>query len=424
MARLAAVAAAALAVAAAVAASLPDVDSILANRPPIDVVDIAALGSLNTVLQMVAESLESATSSADRLSALSSIVKIKDAQVVDAATLQRLVSAEVAKTEKSVRGLRKEAAERRKGSAKLSEKLKKQISEENALQGRIETEKKDIAALEKSLDEIRKEADAPQLARWVERRFESVGNVLDDSSSAEELGKAAYDVVHRIGRTVNYLESTAFVNPLVAFFLSGLLFVLPMAAVLAAASRLSRRISYRQHLLIGHIFNLVFALSCGIVSIFGGYDPLVQLHLTAPVRWFILVAFFIVQWPVLLCALVYSALHAKSGTEKRNFGYQTVLFLSVCYHIVKKTYVVAASKSSGGLPGNVNVQNYVLYVLSFVSLVLMTVISAESNESGLIGDLRGYMFEEEAIPSSTSRQSGSISSSSRVAEPMDEDKTS
>lgn len=424
MARLAAIAAAALAAAVAVAASLPDVDGILANRPAIDVVDIAVLGSLNTLLKMVSESLQSATSSADRLSALSSLVKIKDAQVEDAATLQRLVSAQVAKTEESVRGLREMAAERRKGSAMLSEKLLKQVSEEDALQGKIETEKKDIAALEKSLDKIRKEADAPRLARWVERRFQSVGNVLDDSSSAEELGKAAYDVVHGMGRTVDYLESTAFVNPLVAFFLSGLLFVLPMAAVVAAASRLSRKISHRQHLLIGHIFNLVFALSCCIVSIFGGYDPLVELHLTAPVRWFMLVAFFIVQWPVLLCALVYSGLRGKSSTERRNFGYQTVLFLSVCYHIVKNTYVVAASKSSSGLPGNVNVKSYVLYVLSFVSLVLMTVLSAESNESGLIGDVRGYIFEGDARRSFTSRKSGSISLTSRVVEPLNEDKTS
>jgi hypothetical protein len=343
--------------------------------------------------------LNSAKSPADHIVHLERLLKVKDAQLEDARSVAAAMAANVERNEKVVAQLRAVVERGRQGSATLSAKLRAEIEQESDISSRLAAEEAEVRQLEVSLEETRKEADDPALARWVERRAEDVGAMLDSRESARELGRAVYAAVDGVRGSVKSLEerAEARVSPAAAVLLTALVVLLPCLAACWAFSRLTKSISYRQHVLVGHIGNAVFVAVCAVLTAASGYDPLVAMHHSSPLRALVLMVFFCVQWPVMVGLMVCCVLDGKNSNERESFVSQIVLFVAVCVHASRNTYGRILSGAATPSLGQGNFKNYVLYIFSVCAMILLTVSAADERQEGLIQDVRQMFGDDEAV---------------------------
>lgn len=367
-----------------------DVEAVIQNRL-LPAVDEIALVSLDGLEAEVAHAASSSVTLADQYANLQRLLRVKEVQLEDARSVALSIDKKHKDTVETVQKLRQVLEKSHSGSDKLANELKSELREESELKKHLAQDEQRIKGLQETLENTRLKALDPSLSKWVERRVESVGSAVDSPDTGRMLGAAVGSVVETAKDTVGSIEESAARRggpALLAGLLSLAVVLTPGFAAAWAVGRLTRSISYRQHLVVGHIVNIFFLFACAALTTLTGYDPLVAMHHSSPQHALVLMLFFCVQWPIMLAMMLYTAYVTKSPNERQVFIAQAFLYMVVFFHVLKHTYPrILFGQPAFSLLSS-NLKNYILYLVSASSMLLITISAAETNSEGLVGDMQ------------------------------------
>lgn len=370
-----------------------DIETVIKNRL-LPAVNQDALESLDGLEEEVAAELAASQPLSSQYANLQRMLRIKNVQLEDANNVVKAVEKEHKETIEAVQKLRKVLEESHSGGDNLENQLKSEISEESKLKKRLAEDEQRIKGLKEALEDTRIKAHDPSLGKWFERRIENVGSAIDSPDSGRMLGAALGSAVVNARETVGSLEASA-ARRGAPSFLTGLLtflvVVTPAAAAVWAIGRLTWSLSFRQHLVVGHIVNIFFLFACVSLTVITSYDPLITMHHSSPQHTLLLMVFFCIQWPIMLSMMLYTAYVTKNAEERQTFFAQSFLYVVVFFHVLKHTYPrILFGQPAFSLMFS-NLKNYILYLVSAGSMLVLTISGAESNAEGLVGDMQNML---------------------------------
>lgn len=349
------------------------------------------LGSFDSQLN---SALSAADSPEEKLKNLQRLLKLKEVQLEDAQKVADYYNEAFKDTEGKVQGLRDVIKHSREGRTKLEDELREETEREEKLRQEVAKQKLQLQSLEVDLNGLRESAADPALAKWVERRIESMGALIDSPSAGRRLGEVVGFAVDEARSNIQSLEESVeghVVSPGLAMFFSFVVLALPITVIVFAFSRFTKALSYRQHVLLCHIFNMCVLLTSLSLHLITGKDPLVAMHHSAPHYFLLLSCFFLVQWPVMVYLLCYSIVFSCNRFERQYYLAQLLLFVSMCYHVMRHTRERIMLLPANAPLSESNAGNLLLYVLSTCAMISLTVSAADSRREGLVSDVRSLI---------------------------------
>lgn len=354
---------------------------------------IEALAALEKDLD---QAIVSASSTEDRVLNLERMLKVKDAQLDDARTVAKYYMEALEDTDGKAERLRSVIRQGKLGNAELAERLNAEMMEEEDLKQRLVVEEQQLAALQRNLKESQIDADDPTLSRWMQKRIEDLGAMIDDAPTGRELGKVVGHAVDEARESVQSFEASVekrIMSPVIAIVICILVLLAPSATLMWAVSRLTKAISYRQHILLGHIFNAGFLLVCILITLVTGLDPLVTMRHVSPQYSLIIIVFFCIQWPTMLFLILHSVFFSSDTRERQSFASHLLLFVAVCLHASKDAHTRMVHGIARLSLSQSNFKNYSLYLISTAAMILLTVSAAEARNEGLVLDVKNIVHD-------------------------------
>lgn len=367
-----------------------DVRELLSKYEP-SKTGIEALAALENDLT---EAIASAPDLVNRVRNLERLLKVKDAQLEDARNVAKYYSDALEDAGDKAENLENIIRMGKADHHELFNRLKDELADEEDLRQRLTVEEQQLSALERSLKKSQSDAEDPAFSRWMERRMEDLGSLVDDASSGRELGKLVGHVVDDAKASVQNFEAKVqkrVASFLIASLISAAVVVAPVVLLAWAVSRFTKSISYRQHILLGHIFNGGFLFVCMVIFLMTGLDPLVTTRDVSPHYSLLLYVFFCIQWPSMFFLMLYSIVCAADMNERRSFASQALLFLAVCLHASRDSYFRITQGIASAPLLQSNFKNYALYFISTGAMILLTISAAESRNEGLVTDVRNMI---------------------------------
>lgn len=243
------------------------------------------------------------------------------------------------------------------------------------LTAKLEERQRQLAKLQSIANITELNAENPALSKWVQRRVQSVGSYMDNSVSGDRLGQAVSDAVEDARMSVEALGDTVrsrVASPTLSFFFSVLVILALVALVSWVVARLTQAINSRQHLLLGHMFNLSVLLVCIVIMLASGLDPLVVMRNTSPQHSLLLMLFFCFHWPTMIMLLIHSSVTSKTAHERHHFASQAVLFSALCLHASRHCRAIILAGIERLPFWSSNLPNYFLYLVSSLVMLFLT----------------------------------------------------
>lgn len=346
--------------------------------------------------KMVGAKLHNAKVDPERIEVYKEFVELKNARIAEAAEAQRIARQEA------------EAAVRRADA--LADRLAVEaaaVGVERGDAGRKQVlliaAEKNIALLRSQLEDARKrlkhieeqQPDEPKFAEWVSSRVGYIGAVTGDERAGRQFGFAMAGALEEAQRELATFEGAvegrtgkSFSGRLLAAFMCSLGVCLPLWLASCLAGRVTRSISYKQHLLIGHIFNMTSALGVFASIVLTRRDPLVMI-VGNPAAKFVFCLFFLAQWSVMLLLLTHAVFRSCYKREAQaECILQLASYFAIILHMKFLTYRNLCDVVEGGVGAHVNWRFYLGYAAAFAALTSMTAsTSVGKADGGLVRDV-------------------------------------
>lgn len=254
------------------------------------------------------------------------------------------------------------------------------------------------------LIEMHRSIQDPKLVRWIKDRTDQLAHTIATNVEAqkefemkilktvEEAGKEDIaSVEHLVEREIEGLVSSRY-QRVAAWTLSLTIVAAPLFVTAYGLSRMGRRLSVRQFLLLGHVTNTIIALVICVVGLLIGNDPLARLQAVSRTN-FVVVHLLVTFAFGMFCMLLASAIRSAENTrEKDIFVAQLCLYvaLAVRYH-----YAIGRPAITGQTVSPSWVW-YPLYLGVFLGMSFLTaVVSAFGNRSQGRGDIESSLDKHE-----------------------------
>jgi hypothetical protein len=335
----------------------------------------------------VRDNIKDAHSLKERLLLVEKLLKLKEAQVRDAVDTSKYYTDAYKANIEKIKKLNRLVETSRKGGKAILADLEKERKVERDLRDKLEKDEEMLAKLENALNSAEHAASDPALSQWIRRRVESLAVLIQDEPSAKALGRVVGEVVEDTRDSVYLLESEVeqrVRNKGLAILACVIVVLLPALVVRWALSRVTKALSYRQHVLIGNLFNFILLSSLiGAIVIFRN-DPMVTIRKLSPHNFIIVQAFFVVQWPVMMFLLLHTSLTATSNQDRVRYIVQLVVFISIIVHVVvvsRVNVLFSAAKSES------NLVNYAIYNMGVAIMLGMTLTGPRTRQDGLVSDV-------------------------------------
>jgi hypothetical protein len=335
----------------------------------------------------VRDNIKDAHSLKERLLLVEKLLKLKEAQVRDAVDTSKYYTDAYKANIEKIKKLNRQVESSNKGGKAMLADLEKERKIEKDLREKLEKDEEMLTKLENALNSAEHAASDPALSQWIRRRVESLAVLIQDEPSAKALGRVVGEVVEDTRDSVYLLESEVeqrVRNKSLAILACFLVVLLPALVVRWALSRVTKALSYRQHVLIGNLFNFILLSSLIAAIVLFGNDPMVTIRKLSPHNFIIVQAFFVVQWPVMIFLLVHTCLTSTSNQDRMRYLVQLVVFISIIVHVVvvsRMNVLFSASKLES------NLVNYVVYNIGVAIMLGMTLTGPRTRQDGLVSDV-------------------------------------
>lgn len=347
--------------------------------------------------KLVGAKIHHAANMADKIAYYDEFVELKNARIAEAAEGQRVARAIADDATKRADML----ADRLAVEAAAVGVERSDASRKHAL---VVAAEKNVALLRSQLDDARsrlkyfeeKEPKPGQLADMISSNVGYVGAAAGDARGGRQFGFALAGALEKAHRELRMLESAVeartgvltYHGRILAAFVCSLGFCLPLWFTSCLLGRITRSIGYKQHLIVGYIFNATVAAGSLFSYFLIGQDPLVTIASHSAAR-FCLCLFFILQWAVMVLLILHGGLVGyRKPAVLFEAVLQLVLYTSMILHMRLLTYtnlIKLAEKVEGA---HVIWRYYIGYILVFAALTFMTAArSAGKSDGGLVRDV-------------------------------------
>lgn len=263
---------------------------------------------------------------------------------------------------------------------------------------------KNVALLRSQLEDARmrlksfEEAKSKpgQLADMISSNVGYLGAAAGDERGGRQFGFALAGALGKAHRELRLLEGAVEAHTgvstlrgrVLAAFVCSFVVCLPLWFTSCLIGRMTRSIGYRQHIIVGYIFNATIAAGNLLSYLLFGRDPLVMIVRNSAAR-FVLCLFFVGQWAVMILLIVHGLF---LGYRRPKVWAETVLHLAsytmMILHIRLLTYpnlLMVAENVEGAY---VIWRYYVGYVIVFTALTYMAAAKSVGKSDGaLVRDL-------------------------------------
>lgn len=254
------------------------------------------------------------------------------------------------------------------------------LEEKKLLSRELRKEQGQLVALQERIRD-------PSLGAWVRRRAERAA-VLLDSPETDALAYYAQlymrprvarmrhrlEVIEkRLEMSVDHVLPAKYGAPVAVLLLMGL-FAFPILAVFRVTLTLSSKISLRQYLLLGNVFLVALAFSCCVARVLLRQDPLKTLYQASEQAFLFLQLLIGLAFPMFLLLLAVIVYKARRRGNAYIFACEFVFYFMVGLNYRRRVWEPA-------MVGEVihsNTMMYVVYLVDFVCMTMLTVSAANS----------------------------------------------
>lgn len=347
--------------------------------------------------KVVGAKIHHAATMADKIAYYDEFVELKNARIAEAAEGQKIARALADEASKRADML----ADRLAVEAAAVGVERNDAARKHAL---VLAAEKNAALLRSQLDDARKrlqhfEENEPkpgQLADIISSKVGYVGAAAGEERGGRQFGFALASALEKAHRELRMLEGaveartgmSTYRGRILAAFVCSLGFCLPLWFTSCLMGRITRSIGYKQHLIVGYIFNATVAAGSLFSYFLIGRDPLVTIVSHSAAR-FCLCFFFIAQWTVMVLLISHGGVagYGKPGVLLEALLH-LALYTAMILHMRLLTYtnlVKLAEKVDGA---HVIWRYYIGYIIVFSALTGMTAArSAGKADGGLVRDV-------------------------------------
>lgn len=333
----------------------------------------------------------------DKIAYYDEFVELKNARIAESAEGQRVARAIAAEATKRADAL----ADRLAVEAAAVGIERGEGARKHAL---VVAAEKNVAILRSQLGDARKRLKVFEenkekefkLADLISSNTGFVGAVAGDQRAGRQFGFAVAGALEKARRELKMLEGSVgartgmstYRSRILAAFVCSLGVCLPLWFTTCLIGRMTRSIGYKQHLIVGYIFNATASAGVVLSYFLTGRDPLVMI-VSNPASKFVLSMFFVGQWTVMVTLLLHGGLLAH---KKPKLLMETLLHLatytSMILHMRLLTYnniLLLAEKTEGV---RVTWRFYIGYVMVFAVLTYKIATSSVGKlDGGLVRDV-------------------------------------
>jgi hypothetical protein len=288
----------------------------------------------------VRDTVKDAHSLKERLVLMEKLLKLKEAQVRDAVDTSKYYTDAYKANIEKIKKLNRIVETSRKGGKAIMSDLEKERKVERKLREKLEKDEQMLGKLEDALSSAKRAASDPALSQWIRRRVESLAILIQDEPAAQALGRVVGAAVDDTRNSVMSLELEVehrVHNKGIAILACVLVALLPFLVVRWALSRVTKALSYRQHVLIGNLFNFILLLSLIAATVLLQSDPMVTVRKFSPHYFVIVQAFFVVQWPIMLFLIIHTVLSSSARQDRVGYTIQLCVMISIMSHVIVVT---------------------------------------------------------------------------------------
>lgn len=286
------------------------------------------------------------------------------------------------------------------------------LEEKQLLSREVRKEQTQLVALQNRIRD-------PSLGVWVRRRAERAAVLLDSPETDAVAYYANLYMRPRVARmrhrleviekrleaSVDHVLPAKYGAPVAVLLLVGL-FAFPILAVFRVTLTLSSKISLRQYVLLGNVFLVALAFSCCVARLLLRQDPLQTLYEASEQAFLVLQLLIGLAFPMFLLLLAVTVFKARRRGSAYIFACEFVFYFMVGLNYRRRVWEPA-------MVGEVihsNAMMYVVYLVDFVCMTILTVSAAQGG-SGL-----PPTFTRKAnvpfLPTFTGEQSGGAAAAS------------
>lgn len=260
-----------------------------------------------------------------------------------------------------------------------------------------------LKELETKLDETIDRAENPEITKWLTRRAEDVGLLLDSPRTGQILGESVSSMLTSSSDTIHSLESSLESNlsamvaetpysEAAAVVFSYLLILMPVAFIVYVMKRLTKSISIRQYILLGHLFNIGLVCACLLLSLIFGEDPFSSMRRASNRKAVILMVFLALQCPVFLLLTFWASFTGSTLKEKIYFAVQAFFYTLVAINYRARVWKPVMSGDAS--TGMMSVYGYSVYMVAIALMIYFTVAAAKArrNET-VVADIENLVKE-------------------------------
>lgn len=244
---------------------------------------------------------------------------------------------------------------------------------------------------QKTLRELQKKIQHPDLALWMRQRAERVAVFVDTpetdavkyyarkymAPNVTKMKSKLQLLEKRVERTVDHLLPARY-GGMVALLLCIGLIGFPVFVTMSSVVSVSKMVSLRQYVLLGNVFLTAFSGGLCIAGLLLRQDPLQTLYEASESMFILLQLMTAIAFPLFLGVIGCAVMKARDGLDMFVFGCEFVFYSLLAMNYRSRVWRPAMLGQNIETSGMM----YIVYVMDFLSMTALTISSARTEKYG------------------------------------------